>query len=262
MTVPQEKFKVLLIGDACWDYYIFVEQIRDNPENEAPLLTEINRLMSGGMGKNVLKCLSNLKIEVVSLFSQALSEKVRVIDNETGYNYFRLDKDVDPSYLDLNKILHNIHYDAVVISDYNKGFIDTHTIKFIQNNFHCPIFLDTKKKNLQDFDKCIIKINSYEASIADMVPKNTIITEGKLGAYTEDFRVPGMRVDCVDVCGAGDAFLAGLVYGYLLNKDINKGIMYGVVNSGISVTKYGTYAPSLIDLQSGLKEYVKYCGEN
>lgn len=262
MTVQQEKFKVLLIGDACLDYYVFVNNNRRNPENNSPLYTEVDKLCTGGMGRNVLRCLNSLGIEVDFKFPQVLSEKVRVIDIDSGDNYCRIDKDVSPEPLDIEDIKYNIDYDAVVISDYNKGFISSELIKFVQENFYIPVFLDTKKTNLQDFDKCIIKINSQEASAAEIVPKSAIITEGARGAYTEDFYLPGMRVDCLDVCGAGDAFLAGLVYGYLFSKDKNTGIMFGIVNSGISVTKYGTYAPTLKELKKGLGEYAKYCGES
>jgi D-beta-D-heptose 7-phosphate kinase/D-beta-D-heptose 1-phosphate adenosyltransferase len=262
MTVQPKKFKVLLIGDTCHDVYIFVESFRKNPESEAPLLTEINRLVTGGMARNVYRGLTNLELEVVPLFSQALSEKVRVIDAITGCNYFRLDTENKSEALDLNKIPYKDKFDAVVISDYNKGFVEPFTIEFIQDKFTCPVFLDTKKPDLYTFNKCIIKINSEEARVAINIPRNAIITEGISGAYTEDFKLPAMRVDCLDVCGAGDAFLAGLVQGYLQNRDVNTAMIHGIVNSGLSVTRYGTYSPTLKELKDGMKEYVKYCGEN
>lgn len=267
MTVQQRKYKVLLIGDACWDVYIFVEEIRKNPEYEAPLLTEIGRLINGGMGMHTARCLKALGLEVTEVFPRELSDKVRIIDNDSGRQYFRLDKDVNPGISVALESYDLDNYDCIVISDYDKGFISTHTIRYLQDNFNKPIFLDTKKRNLGDFNKCFIKINTDEANKAISIPNGTVITQGVYGAYVKDsfsdtIRLPSLNVDCLDVCGAGDAFLAGYVYGFMKTKAMVKSITYGIVNSGLSVAKRGTYAPNLQELELGLEQYAQQCGEN
>jgi sugar/nucleoside kinase (ribokinase family) len=64
----------------------------------------------------------------------------------------------------------------------------------------------------------------------------------------------------VDVCGAGDAFLAGIVYGFLTDE-VNM-IEHGIVNAGISVQHMGTYAPNLEELKQGLNEYYQQCRDS
>lgn len=262
MTVQQRKFKVLLVGDACWDIYVYVDNTRKNPESDVPLLKEKLRQASGGMALNVLKCLENLNIDVTYVVPTTASKKTRFIDSITKQQYFRLDNDIKPDYhiplYDLN------NYDAIVISDYNKGFISDETIKYYNKVFNGSVFLDTKKNNLQDFKGCFIKINNEEAANASNIPASTVITEGRLGAILLDYRdnnkYPALRgIKCVDVCGAGDAFLAGYVLGYLKHGNIQEAVPYGIVNSGISVTKYGTYAPTLQELEEGLIQYAKQC---
>jgi bifunctional ADP-heptose synthase (sugar kinase/adenylyltransferase) len=267
MTAQQEKYKVLLIGDACWDVYIFVNELRENPECSAPLLTEVGRLISGGMGMNTARCLKALGLAITEVFPREVSDKVRLIDNDSGTQYFRMDKDVNP---DISVALEGYNledYDCIVISDYNKGFISTHTIKYIQDNYDGSIFLDTKKPNLEDFNKCFIKINTDESNKANMIPNGTVVTRGVYGAYLKnsffDNQIfPSLAVECLDVCGAGDAFLAGYVHGYLKTGNINKAIVHGIVNSGLSVARRGTYAPNLQELEQGLEQYAKQCGES
>jgi bifunctional ADP-heptose synthase (sugar kinase/adenylyltransferase) len=266
MTVQQRKFKVLLIGDACLDYYVFVDATRQNPENDSPLYTEVDRLAAGGMGRHVYKCLTNLGIEVTAKFPEAQSEKVRIIDHKTGQHYCRFDKDqlVEPLrvplYLDLEE------FDAIVITDYNKGFVATETIQYIMDATTKPIFLDTKKRNLEDFTRCFIKINEKEGILADSIPGGTVVTMGNLGAMLVDnfldYNYPALKVNAVDTCGAGDAFLAGYVYGCLKTDDIDTAIELGIVNSGISVSKVATYAPSLAELLEGMDQYDQQYGED
>lgn len=263
MTAQQGKFKVLLIGDACIDYYVFVHTQRQNPENDSPLYTEVNRLAAGGMGRNVHKCLTSLEVETDVKFPMSQSEKVRLIDIDSGHTYCRIDKDQIVNPVDLSDIINLEGYNAIVISDYNKGFVSTDTIRYIRSHYKGPVFLDTKKRNLGDFSECYIKVNEKEAELSDSLPCGTVVTKGNKGAQLVDYFYsdcyPALEIQAVDTCGAGDAFLAGYVYGYLKTGNVIKGIEYGIVNSGISVSRVATYAPKLEELEEGLEKYAKQC---
>ena len=37
---------------------------------------------------------------------------------------------------------------------------------FIIDNFNCPIFVDSKKKDLSCYENCVIKINTHEKNIS------------------------------------------------------------------------------------------------
>lgn len=240
--------KVLLIGDACLDVYIFVHNHRKNPETDAPLLTEMDRIVTGGMGRNVKRCLEALGIEVVAKLATAMSEKVRIVDNDSGQNYFRVDHDVRAEPADLSDI-NFYEFDAVVISDYNKGYIREETILEVQDKFSGPIFLDTKKTNIAKFDRCLIKINEDEyLKITSEIPVDTVVTTGSTGAFIIDefgtTKVPGVPAKAVDTCGAGDVFLSGYVFGYLEESpstwyELKYAVEYGNILAAKSVEVYG-----------------------
>ena len=61
--------------------------------------------------------------------------------------------------------------------------------------------------------------------------------------------VPAPTVEVSDVCGAGDTFLAALVYRYIESKDIIDAIEFAVRASSITVQHLGNYAPTLEEIQ-------------
>jgi D-beta-D-heptose 7-phosphate kinase/D-beta-D-heptose 1-phosphate adenosyltransferase len=124
-------------------------------------------------------------------------------------------------------------YDAVVISDYNKGFLTEEDIQHITHN-HELVFLDTKKW-LGDWAKDVpfVKINEVEYKKTqhtiqneEWTRENLIITVGSRGCVYKDKVYPVEKVEIKDLSGAGDSFLAALVYGYLKNKDIGESIKF------------------------------------
>jgi bifunctional ADP-heptose synthase (sugar kinase/adenylyltransferase) len=255
MTVQQKSLNVLVIGETCRDIYYYCSNTRLNPESSAPLVKVTRDNSKLGMAANVNNCLNSLGVKTNFITNHPSSHptRTRYINEKTNQQLLRVDIDpkleeLSPIRIDLNK------YSAIVISDYNKGFITTFGIQNIISNFDGPVFLDTKKKNLHAFSKCFIKINETEANAADSIPLGTIVTCGADGVRWYDSHWPAYKTEIVDVCGAGDAFLAGLVYGYLTNEE--RLIEYAIVNAGISVRHLGTYAPSLKELKQGLNEYL------
>jgi sugar/nucleoside kinase (ribokinase family) len=53
----------------------------------------------------------------------------------------------------------------------------------------------------------------------------------------------------MDVCGAGDTFLASLVYNYLNTHNINEAIRFANRSAAITVQHMGVYSPKLEELQ-------------
>jgi bifunctional ADP-heptose synthase (sugar kinase/adenylyltransferase) len=123
-------------------------------------------------------------------------------------------------------------YDAIIVSDYCKGFLQTYDIEQIAQMAKCPTFLDTKKE-LGDWcnDIDFIKINSLEhEKNFETLPKypqlydKLIVTKGKHGCEFRGQMYSTQEVPVRDVSGAGDTFLAGLVYEYVKSKNIDKAI--------------------------------------
>ena len=260
MKVPRRKLKVLLVGDSCYDTYHSVVSFRDNPESDAPLVQRVSSTVRLGMAGNVKTCLENLCIEVIPILPDTDTFKVRYIDRDSGRQLLRVDMEEPSKEGYIPKDLNISKFDAVVISDYDKGFVSHNMILQLQDMAWCtniPVFLDTKKKHLDQYTDCILKINTPEFESAHSLPPDLIMTEGAGGALDiKASRVkhyPALRVECKDVCGAGDAFLAGLVYG-TLNK-FKDPISYAIVNAGLSVEHIGTYAPTTRELNRGIIRY-------
>jgi bifunctional ADP-heptose synthase (sugar kinase/adenylyltransferase) len=137
-------------------------------------------------------------------------------------------------------------YDAVVISDYCKGFLYEDDIEYISLK-HPLTFLDSKKI-LGDWASNIsfIKINSneYEKTkhILDhnkILFNKTIITRGKYGCNYQNINYPTQEVPVKDVSGAGDTFLAGLVVEYVKSKNIELAINFAQECTTVVVQKSG-----------------------
>jgi D-beta-D-heptose 7-phosphate kinase/D-beta-D-heptose 1-phosphate adenosyltransferase len=141
-------------------------------------------------------------------------------------------------------------YDAVVISDYNKGFLTYEHIESIIEN-SIPVFIDTKKTDLERFQGAWVKINELEYSRLKSECSGLIVTLGEHGAKVphHDIHCPTKAVEVMDVCGCGDTFLASLTAQYLFTKDIEKAIIFANVAAGITVQHRGNYAPSYDEIR-------------
>tara|TARA_R100001463_G_scaffold10453_1_gene30500 strand:- start:627 stop:1127 length:501 start_codon:yes stop_codon:yes gene_type:complete len=134
----------------------------------------------------------------------------------------------------------NTLYDALVISDYDKGFLTTEKIFELTSRFTGPVFIDSKKTNLPA--DAYIKVNELEYErMAYCNYENLIITRGGKGAEYKGDLYPAEKVNVFDVVGAGDTFLAALTYGYLKYGRIDKAIPLANRAAAVAVSHRGTY---------------------
>lgn len=247
MIQPLKKSKILLLGDSCIDQYVHITLNRTNPEANAPLGTIRQIDNKHGMAANVLEGLLKLGFQVTPRV-YGNSVKTRYLDASTGNQILRVDNDVLAKPIDLANIDFS-KFDAVVISDYNKGYIQEDTILEVVQRTQVPIFLDTKKRNLKDFEGCIIKINQQEFDKAHSLPhKNLVVTHGERGSSSGQAVVYSRKVNVVDTCGAGDAYLVGLVYGLLAESGWISAMRLASSCAEISIMNLGCYMPSLKEL--------------
>lgn len=254
---PKKKFKVLLIGDVCKDITLNCIQRRENPEADAPLVEVESKDVSLGMAGFVETCLNALNIDVCTVYPTVLGTKTRYMLN--GTQLLRVDADVPVNmekYTVTEAMLTGI--DAVVVSDYNKGAVPLPILIAINDlckKLNKPLFVDTKKTDIGLLDHAIIKINELEASRVKKWPMHpVVITLGNKGYEYGPFKGEALQVKAVDVCGAGDAFLAGMVYGFLSSSgSMAEALRVGNYNAGLSVQAYGKYAPT----RHRLKEYLQ-----
>lgn len=247
MNIQQQKsFKVLLIGDSCTDHYTYGTVERLNPEAPVPILNYKRTEIRQGMAWNVYNNLKSFGLEVYMMTNEEKIIKTRYIDERTNQQILRVDEEVTvkPMSYELPKE----HYDAVVISDYNKGFITTEILFDIVYKFKCPVFIDTKKTIFPEYN-CYIKINDLEYSKLSKNYDNLIITHGSKGAEYDGVLYPGEKVNVYDVVGAGDTFLAALTFGYLKYGRIEEAIPLANKAAAIAVSHSGTYVLTKEDVK-------------
>ena len=151
-------------------------------------------------------------------------------------------------------------FDAVVISDYNKGYLPTEKIFEIVEGATCPVFIDSKKTVLPNKENCFVKINDveYEKLQHDCYIDNLIVTKGSQGCVYKQTLYPAEKVNVYDVVGAGDTFLSALVYGYITTNNIDESLMMGNRAAAIAVQQPGTYILTEEDVQKILYWYWYY----
>jgi len=240
--------KVLVIGDSCLDEYIYCTTNRFCPDAPVPILKPESFVSTVGMAGNVADNLKALDVEVELISNANKIKKTRYVDGRTNHMFFRIDEGEDDIFPIAKKSLEKIiweDYNAVIISDYCKGFIDEATISYIAEQ-HPITFLDTKKQ-IDSYAKNItfIKINDVEYRYsADFLDKEyldkLVITRGPNGAEYEGKIYPVKKVDVRDTSGAGDTFLAGLVSNYLESFNTIEAIKFANKCATQVVQKKGT----------------------
>lgn len=250
--------KILVVGEICDDIFIYGSASRLCPDVPAPVFKPDKEVKSEGMAGNTIRNLESLGYKVDSITQINPITKTRYVDEKLNYTFLRVDnEDTIDSFYDgviTNEEISN--YDALVISDYGKGFLSESNInRFCSNNKNT--FLDTKKCiGTWCKDVAYIKINNPEFEVIkstidckDWVNK-LIVTLGDQGSMMmkeNGFNYyPAEKVDVFDLSGAGDSFLAALVAKQLETNNIDEAIKYAnkkaseiVQQRGVSVVSRG-----------------------
>ena len=242
--------KVLVVGDSCTDVFVYGKVERLCPEAPVPVINPTHQTENGGMSKNVISNLKSLGCDTQLISNLNSIKKIRYVDERSNQMVLRVDENDSCDRIsldDLNYISQfNNNYDAVIISDYCKGFLEETDIQYICKKCN-NVFVDTKKQ-LGEWilEADYIKINEFEhkknferiPNYPSMVNK-LIITQGKKGCTFKDKMFPTEEVPVKDVSGAGDTFLAGLVYEFIKTKDIEKSIKFAQKCTTKVVQKHG-----------------------
>lgn len=244
--MPQQKsYKILLIGDSCIDEYVYGSCERLNPEAPVPILKYGRKETRKGMAWNVRENLKAFGLEVYMITNQENIVKTRYIDERYNHQILRVDTE-DP-LKPMNYDLPDEKFDALVISDYDKGFITQDKLFHLVFNSRIPVFVDSKKTYLPE-SNCFIKINESESKLLKSKHGNLIVTKGSGGAEFDGVTYPGEKVSVFDVVGAGDTFLASLVYFYLVHGTIEKAIPLANKAASVAVQNFGTYVLTQEDI--------------
>jgi len=222
--------KILVIGDSCTDVFVYGRCTRLCPEGPIPVFEPSKTITNDGMAGNVVNNLRKLgveKVELVTNYEQIT--KTRYVEEKSNQMLLRIDdNDSCPKFTGLDELE---EYDAVIISDYDKGFLSEEDIKYIVNKYPLT-FIDSKKIFGEWVNNAsFIKINQpeYEKNKENLLnyKGQLIVTLGEKGVKWDNLIYPPSRqAEVSDLSGAGDTFFSSFIYHYLSHKSISKGISF------------------------------------
>ena len=228
--------KILVFGESCKDVFHYGDCSRLCPDAPVPVFKLINTVETWGMAKNVERNLVSLgaRVDLITNATKESITKTRYMDNRTNHMFLRVDEN-DNSYgsltLEQLQAINFEDYDAVIVSDYNKGYMSEEVLQAI-SRMHHTTFIDTKRL-LSDWAEgfSFIKLNHKEYennrdNFTDTLKQKVILTKGQYGSEFQNniYSVPTVEVK--DTSGAGDTFVSGLCFEYVRTKDIVDAIKF------------------------------------
>jgi len=253
----------LVIGEQCKDVFIYGNCERFSPEAPVPVFNPVEIVDNLGMAGNVVANLNaiigkygyegdedSFGDSVASILSQARMTKTRYVDKKSNHIFIRVDENDSVSLLNKDEFIKDAisQSNAIVISDYDKGFLDDEIIEWIcEIGKDKMIFLDSKRYLTQDILSSVdfVKLNAGEyenvpARFKILYENKFIVTLGSKGAMYKSKLYPSNNpLQTIDVSGAGDTFMAAFVFKFVKTKDVGESIEFANEMAQIVVSKRG-----------------------
>ena len=244
--------RALVIGEICEDIFIYGDCKRLSPEAPVPVLNPIQIIKNEGMAGNVVNNLRAISKDIyVDHWHQEQNiTKTRFVDKKSNHMFLRLDEgeeNISGLSSSSNRIDEISKFDFVIVSDYDKGFINHDWLKMIGKSSKISI-LDSKKKLTKEIvdSYTFVKLNEgeYKNNLDLKDCRNIITTLGAKGAEYEGelFSSPNPK-ETIDVSGAGDTFTASFIFKYFETKDVRSSIIFANEMASIVVSKRGVATP-------------------
>lgn len=242
---------VTVIGEYCIDNFIYCETNRLSPEAPVPVLNPVETITNSGMAGNVIHNVEVMYPNARTLGFHQKNKiiKTRYVDKKSNHMFVRIDDgdSAEPINLNISKTNSIFNSDIVIVSDYNKGFLNEEDLIKIGNLSKLSI-LDSKKKLTKEIISSFtfIKINEHEyrqnLHLKDL--KNVIVTLGAKGCMFENkiYDSPSPK-ETIDVSGAGDTFTASFILKFYETKNIKESLIFANEMSSIVVSKRGVSTP-------------------
>ena len=244
--------KILVIGEKCTDRFMYCDVSRFSPEAPVPVLNPIEIIENDGMAGNVVRNLTSLNkdILITHWYQEETITKTRFVEKKSNHMFLRLDEgesNISNMNLTNDKILDIHNYNVVIVSDYDKGFINNEDLLTIGKNSKISI-LDSKRKLSKEIitSFSFVKLNEKESLQNShlLECKNILITLGSKGTKFNDEIYPSPNPqETPDVSGAGDTFTASFILKYIESGDINSSIIFANKMSSRVVSKRGVATP-------------------
>ena len=245
-------FKILVIGEKCIDRFMYCDVSRFSPEAPVPVLNPIEVVENDGMAGNVVRNILAMKSDslVTHWYQDEIITKTRFVEKKSNHMFLRLDdgeKNISKVELIDERIGELGHFNIVIVSDYDKGFMTNDDLLTIGKNSKISI-LDSKRKLSKEIVNSFtfVKLNEKESlQNSDLLEcKNILVTLGSKGTKFNDEVYPSPNPqETIDVSGAGDTFTSAFILKYLETGDIKTSIIYANEMASIVVSKRGVAVP-------------------
>lgn len=249
-NIQGSDFKVLLIGDSCEDEYIYGKCENISLEAPIPIFTYSRTETKVGMSGNVYFNLKSFNIDVTFLTNTEKIVRSRFINEINNTQVFRVDNEQKIKPLILPISANN--FDAIIICDYDKGYLTQSKISEIIENSNVPVFVYSKKNNQSDKKNCFFIMDEldYEKICDNFYMDNLIIIKGCKGSVYKHTFYKAENNEIFNMIGTDNIFISTLVYGYLRYKNIKDALILANKSLSISTKKFGTYILSEKDILS------------
>jgi bifunctional ADP-heptose synthase (sugar kinase/adenylyltransferase) len=250
--------KFLVIGDSCTDKFVYGKCERICPEAPVPVFNPVKERTNGGMAANVQANVRALNVDCDLITHSNEILKTRYVDIKTNQMLLRIDEnDKAEDRFDYKGIPWGA-YDAVLISNYGKGFLRRCAVRDVCQ-FHDNVYLDSNKVKLDcDLPTGLkfLKINEYELEVNPWLKHHLVQDEANPSTYSRADQIivtyghkgckymgkmypPPERVIAQDLSGAGDTFLAALSVSMTRDGDTEAAIKFANECATKVVTKRG-----------------------
>ena len=248
--------KILVIGDKCTDRFVYGNVDRISPEAPVPVMVSKREETNPGMAANVYENIKKIgdsffkgahDVELISNKNDII--KTRYVDEKSNQMLLRVDSN-DYSKQKFHVKDLNEDYDAIVVADYDKGFLSEDDLELL-SKIAPYTFIDTKKR----FGDWIlgytyIKINEKEWDEnsdwekIDQVHDRCIVTLGSKGSRLNgDFVKIEKPVEVLDLSGAGDTYMSAFVLWFLENETPLNAMNFANNMASRVVSKLGVCTP-------------------
>ena len=297
--------RVAVIGDVMLDEYAFGRVERISPEAPVPVFNYISSKFLPGGAANVALNLARLGVQVhlygivgddpdgeevailcesVNIAPRFIKSKFRTLKKtrllSKYHHVLRIDyeeKFLKDEAIGLLDLIRPGDYDAVVVSNYDKGTVVEETLDFVRQNFPTTfkaidpkslfwkaVGFDLVKPNLSELRKAM----GMALEDIDEVKRATEIAYDKLGAKAVistmgdrgmwivseegEFYVPALKREVIDITGAGDTVLAWIVWARLQGYSWKEAGEIAARAAALTVSHLGAYAPTYDEVFEGL----------
>lgn len=250
---------IFVIGESSRDITVFGSCERICPEGPVPVFVPDKVEERSGMAGNVYANAKNISDRfwgdtIHLMTSTVMPVKRRFVDEASGQLVLRVDQNDKVPATGFTEEIQNYieHADAVIVSDYGKGYLNVDTLRKISQlakDEGIPSFLDTKKiAGIWAENFTFVKINQKEFNEngwADHPYQKMIVTCGANGCLVNDEMIKAPHVMSVrDVTGAGDTFLAAFSLDFLHNGgNVKSAVNYAQSCCATVIQKQGVAVP-------------------